>query len=156
MGPDPAPGPGEKVLVSACLMGIRCRYDGEHRQDSRVQETLNGRTPIPVCPEQLGGLPTPRSPAGLKGGDGAAVLERGARVVDERGRDVTQNFIRGAEEAARVAGLYNARAAILKSRSPSCGLSCEVRGEGLGPGPGVTAALLMRLGFELFELGGDQ
>ncbi len=155
MGPAPAPGPGEKVLVSACLMGIHCRYNGEHCLDSRVQKTLKGRTPIPVCPEQLGGLPTPRSPARLKGGDGAAVLGGGARVVDDSGRDVTQNFIRGAEEAARVAGLFAAKSAILKSRSPSCGLSCEVRGEGFGPGPGVTAALFLQLGFDIFELGGD-
>lgn len=149
MDPDTGPGTAPRVLVSACLMGAACRYDGDHSQDSRLEETLKGRIPLPVCPEQLGGLATPRAPARVIGGDGRAVLERGARVVDSEERDVTQNFVRGAEIAADLARRVGAVAAILKSKSPSCGLRYTEHG------PGVLAALLIKMGFEIEELEGD-
>ena len=136
----------KKVLVSACLLGIRCRYDG-------------GRLPplprnpeevwIPVCPEQLGGLPTPRSPARIMGGDGEAVLEGKARVMNETGEDVTDRFLLGAEEVLRIAQALRVGKAILKERSPSCGVRWTHNGEGLVEGMGVTAALLHREGILL-------
>jgi len=98
---------------------------------------------IPVCPEQLGGLPTPRPPAEILGGDGADVLSGTARVINLRGEEVTEAFMRGAEEVLRLARLLGVRRAFLKAKSPSCGL------EPLG----VTAALLLREGLELHEWG---
>ena len=92
----------ERVLVSACLLGLRCRHDALPLDPLRLPE---GLCPVPLCPEQLGGLPTPRPPAQMVGGDGVAVLEGRARVVDQRGEDVTEAFLRGAEEAVKVARL---------------------------------------------------
>ena len=96
--------------------------------------------PVPVCPEQLGGLPTSRPPAMLWGGDGFAVLEGRARVLDIHGRDLSAAFIRGAEQALAVAKMLDIRIACLKSGSPSCGGP---------PCVGVTAALLAREGLEV-------
>jgi len=90
-------------IVSACLAGVRCRYDGEDREDPKVLELLAGGEAVPVCPEQLGGLPTPRSRAEFVGGDGEDVLDGRARVVSEEGVDVTDFFLRGAEEVLRIA-----------------------------------------------------
>lgn len=99
------------ILVSACLLGQCCRYDGKSKPDPKVLE-LNSKEPLlPVCPEQMGGLPTPRTP----------VERRGDRAVGREGKDRTEQFKKGAEEACRLAKLYGCRTAILKSRSPSCG-----------------------------------
>ena len=102
-----------KILVSACLLGICCRYDGRGNPNDAVLSLLNRDdiTLIPVCPEQLGGLSTPRIPS----------ERRGERVVNRAGEDVTSQFIRGAEEALRIAKLYGCQVAVLKERSPSCG-----------------------------------
>ena len=99
------------ILVSACLLGTACRYDGRSKADAAVTALLARHTLIPVCGEIFGGLSTPRTPA----------ERRGDRVVTQDGRDVTQAYRRGAEEVLRLARLYGARAAILKERSPSCG-----------------------------------
>ena len=136
----------EKVLVSACLLGIRCRYDGGRLPPLPKKP---GEIWIPVCPEQLGGLPTPRSAAQIIGGDGEAVLEGKARVVNEREEDVTERFLVGAEEVLRIARTLEVRKAILKERSPSCGVKWTYGREGLLEGMGVTAALLQREGIIL-------
>ena len=99
------------ILVSACLLGTACRYDGRSKADAAVTALLARHTLIPVCGEIFGGLPTPRTPA----------ERRGARVMTKDGRDVTDAYRRGAEEVVRLARLYGARAAILTERSPSCG-----------------------------------
>lgn len=99
------------ILVSACLLGTACRYDGRSKADAAVTALLARHALIPVCGEIFGGLPTPRTPA----------ERRGARVMTKDGRDVTDAYRRGAEEVVRLARLYGARAAILKERSPSCG-----------------------------------
>lgn len=123
------------ILVSACLLGVGCRYDGASKPSESVLALMKEHTLIPVCPEVLGGLPTPRPPSEI----------RGDRVVTADGRDVAAEYRRGAEEALRLARLYGAEVAILKERSPSCGSGQVYDGSfsrTLVPGDGVTAALL--------------
>ena len=131
------------VLVSACLLGIRSRYDGASKLSPRVLELLPRHFLLPVCPEQLGGLPTPRPPADLYGGDGWEVLAGKARVITREGEDVTRAFVRGAEEVARIVQIFGIKKALLKARSPSCGLTPRV---------GVCAAKLLSLGLNLIEI----
>jgi uncharacterized protein YbbK (DUF523 family) len=132
-----------QCLVSACLTGLCTRYDGKIKHSSACEPHLTGRLWIPICPEQLGGLATPREAADLVGGDGQAVLEGHAKVVTHRGVDVTQAFILGANQCLLIAKAQNIRLALLKSRSPSCGLHPRI---------GVTAALLSRHGIQVIEL----
>ena len=133
----------EKLLVSACLLGCSCRYDGKTcKNDAAV--TLKDRYElVPVCPEQLGGLPTPRLPS-----------ERaGDRVLMKDGADVTENYRRGAENALHLALLLGAKKALLKARSPSCGKGRIYDGTFSGAltrGDGVTAALLLEHGLEVY------
>lgn len=134
-----------RVLVSACLLGVNCRYNGVPKEDRAVKELLNREdiTLIPVCPEQSGGLPTPRTPSERKG-DG---------VFSSEGEERTETFIRGAQEALRLAKLYGCEAAILKERSPSCGNKEIYDGSFSGtvvPGEGVTAELLQQNGVKVF------
>lgn len=142
-------------LISACLVGEHCRYDGggfDGYPDLR-RMVAEGRA-IAVCPEELGGLPTPRPPAELVGGDGHDVLAGEARLVTRDGADVTDAFLRGAEAAARLAIAHGATTAILKARSPSCGCHGVYDGTfggGLAPGMGVTAARLTRMGLQVFS-----
>ncbi|MBR6536625.1 MAG: DUF523 domain-containing protein [Lachnospiraceae bacterium] len=134
-----------RVLVSACLLGVNCRYNGVPKEDVAVKALLAGEdiTLIPVCPEQMGGLPTPRTPSERKG-DG---------VVSSEGEDRTEAFTRGAEEALRLAKLYGCEAALLKERSPSCGNKEVYDGSFTGTlvsGEGVTAELLRKNGVKVF------
>ncbi len=133
------------ILVSGCLLGICCRYDGLSKPDADVMALVHRRNILPVCPEQLGGLPTPRKAAYIAGGDGFEVLSGTARVLTvENKKDVTDAFIRGARECERLARLFRIKKAILKSRSPSCGLTMQT---------GVTAAALILAGLEVLEAG---
>ena len=138
------------VIVSACLVGIACRYDGRDARDGEAVSVLAHCRVVPLCPELLGGLPIPRSPASIMEGGGDDVLEGRARLVNAEGVDVTQAFIRGAQEVLRVARILGVRRAYLKRRSPSCGAA---RAPGPPPPEGVTAALLRREGVEVVELG---
>lgn len=126
----------DKVLVSACLLGRECRYDGRASLDEGLVGELADAEAIPVCPEEMGGLGTPREPAEIEGGDGADVLAGRARVIDRTGRDVTEAFIRGAREAVRGGVRAGAKVAYLKRGSPSCGpdgiSSCGRPREGRG------------------------
>lgn len=142
----------EPVLVSACLLGVHCRYDGSTNPAADLVARLRGGRVVPVCPEQLGGLATPRPPAHLEGGDGDAVLDGCARVVTDAGVDLTDQYLRGAHEVARLARACGARRAILKERSPSCGCAMVHCDGALRPGAGVTAALLRREGITLESL----
>ncbi len=139
----------EVILVSACLLGVNSRYDGGNVYCPEVIDELWNHPFIPVCPEQLGGLPTPRSRARCEGGDGQDVLRGTARVINADGEDVTGPYIRGAQETLRIAELVRARKAILKENSPSCGCKAVHRKEGLVGGMGVTAALLAQNGVEV-------
>lgn len=128
-----------KVLISACLLGCACRYDGKSKPHPLAQELARRGLAVPVCPEQLGGLPTPRTPS----------ERQGQRVVMQDGRDVTAEYRRGAAEALAVARLYGCRMAVLKERSPSCGHGEVYDGTFTGTlttGDGVTAELLRENG----------
>ena len=100
-----------KVLVSACLLGVSCRYDGQSKAYSQIDELCRRHQVVPVCPEQLGGLPTPRVPA----------ERQGQQVVTKEGADVTAQYLRGAAEAVELARKLGCTVAVLKERSPSCG-----------------------------------
>ena len=140
----------ETVIVSACLLGINCRYDGGNCLDEGLIRQLKDIHTVPICPEQLGGLTTPRVAAEICGGDGFDVIGGRARVVNVEGEDVTGQFIRGAEEALKIAELAGAKKAWLKEKSPSCGVSLIKCGGLEKAGSGVLAALLLKEGIELF------
>ena len=145
----------KRVIVSACLLGVNCKYNGGNNRDPKVVELFKRGVAVPVCPEQLGGLPTPRPPAKITEGDGFTVLSGKSRVltVDGSGLDVTENFLRGAYEAFYVAELLgdSCVACILKEKSPSCGVRKIYRFESddLKDGMGVAAALLHSKGFKI-------
>ncbi len=131
------------VIVSACLLGLPSRYDGKSISRPGLAE-IAGRTVVPICPEQLGGLPTPRPAAEIVGGGGLDVLEGRARVVTRVDQvDVTGKFVNGAYAALHIARLVKPSLCILKAKSPSCGLA---------PNLGVAAALLLAHGFEVIEI----
>jgi uncharacterized protein YbbK (DUF523 family) len=130
------------VVVSACLLGRRCRWDGDHEDDPAVREAVRGRDVLAACPEELAGLGTPRPPAELRGGDGEAVVAGSARVVTLGGDDRTEAFLAGARAAVRQALAAGAREAILKDRSPSCGPRTVHRDGEVRSGQGVFAFLL--------------
>jgi uncharacterized protein YbbK (DUF523 family) len=139
-------------LVSACLVGCLCRYDGRRAPNEELIAYLSDKKWMAVCPEQLGGLPTPRPPAKIAGGTGKDVLDGKARVVTVDGEDVTQSFVAGAQAVLELAGKNQAEACLLKDKSPSCGLQTTSCVEGLTPGAGVTAALLEREGYKVIEI----
>ena len=129
-------------LVSACLLGINCRWDGKNRLNRKCLKLLKKGEAIPVCPEQLGGLPTPREPSEQKGN----------KVISKSGKDVTENFKRGAKEVLKLAKSLNIKEAILKSKSPSCGCGTIYDGSFSGrliSGDGITAALLKKNGIKV-------
>ena len=129
-------------LVSACLAGLCTRYDGKTLENPVCIARLENALWIPVCPEQLGGLPTPREAADICGGDGADVLAGKAKVLSKSGNDLTDAFVRGAQQVLHLARLQNVRAVFLKARSPSCAVNGRI---------GVTAAILRAAGFHLVE-----
>lgn len=131
------------ILISACLMGVHCRYDGGGKTLPELDELMRLAQLVPVCPEIMGGLPTPRTPA-----------ERvGDRVLMRDGTDVTDAFCRGAQEACHLAKLYGAQLAVLKERSPSCGSDMVYDGSFSGkivPGWGVAGEKLRENGLEVY------
>lgn len=131
------------ILVSACLLGVACRFDGESRPSPSVLPLLQEHTLIPVCPELLGGLSTPRTPA----------ERQGTSVINQRGEDVTAAYAKGAEEVLRLARLYGARAALFKAKSPACGVGAIYDGSfsrRLTEGNGVAAEALLAAGIPVF------
>jgi uncharacterized protein YbbK (DUF523 family) len=145
---DTPPARPERVLVSACLLGRACRHDARDNRDRALERELAARgfEPVPFCPEEAGGLGTPRPAAWIGEGGAGAVLDGQARVVTEGGMDVTGAFLagaRGALERCRAEGLARA---FLKERSPSCGVACTHVGGRVAQGSGITAELLRRSG----------
>jgi uncharacterized protein YbbK (DUF523 family) len=133
------------VLISACLAGIACRYDGGFKPIPDLCEKLSACRLIPFCPETLGGLPVPRPPAEIVGQGGAAVWEGKAHVMDQNSRDCTLEFIRGAEAVRALVLQWQPSLVIFKAHSPSCGVGSIHDGSfsrKLRDGDGVTAALL--------------
>ena len=142
------------LVISACLLGVACNHEGRGSYRAVVDELAQRYRLVPVCPEVLGGLPTPRAAAEIQGGDGADVVGGAGegRVVNVDGEDVTAAYRRGAQAAVTVARAVGARRAVLKARSPSCGSSAVYDGtfsRRLVPGRGVTAAALAAAGLEV-------
>ena len=132
-----------RYVVSACLAGTPCRYDGRSNLRPEIAALVESGEAVPVCPEVLGGLPTPRTPS----------ERRGERVVSAEGDDVTGEFSAGAEAALYIAEECGCSAAVLKARSPSCGCGRIYDGtftHTLVDGDGLFAALLRKKGFQLF------
>lgn len=144
------------ILVSACLAGVRCRYHGGSSEKEGIRALVEAGMAVPICPEELGGLGTPRPRAEIKGGNGLNVLDGRAKVIDEHGRDVTARFLHGAEAALKAALASGAKKALLKEKSPSCGSTFIYRNGRLVKGLGVTAALLRRHGIEVQGADGDR
>jgi len=142
----------EKVLVSACLMGEKCRYDGDDCLNSDIVKKIDN--PVLCCPEVMGGLPTPRVPAEIIGGNADDVLDGQAQVITITGKAVTSEFIAGAYQTLKLAKEKQVSIAILKEESPSCG-SCSVYdGSFTGNkiiGTGITTALLRRHGIRVYS-----
>ncbi len=132
----------EKILISACLAGVNCKYNGENNKNTKVIELIKNGNAILVCPEQLGGLMTPR-PSAERLND---------KVITKDKRDVTEEYVRGANEVLSLIKRFNIKKAILKSRSPSCGKGKIYDGtfsHTLTDRDGVTAELLMKNGVEV-------
>lgn len=130
------------ILVSACLLGADCKYNGKNNRNENVLRLMEKHTLIPVCPEQLGGLATPREPS----------EKSGERVISKSGADVTENYKKGADEVLKIARLYGCKRAVLKAKSPSCGSGKVYDGTFSGTlidGDGVTAQLLKQNGIEV-------
>lgn len=140
------------IMVSGCLLGICCRYDGGLSPSHSIIHFASSANIIPFCPEQLGGLPTPRHPARIVGGDGRDVLSGKATVINNMGEDVTDAYKKGAEEALSVARLVRSRIALLREKSPSCGLTTPYCEKSTNSGMGVTAALFRRSGIKTFDI----
>ena len=151
MNDGSALGRREPVLVSACLLGRACRYDGRHNKDGVLERELaqRGFEAIPFCPEEAGDLGTPRPPAWIERTSAAAVLDGQDRVVTDAGRDVTREFVAGAQAALDACRAHGIRRAFLKERSPSCGACRTHVGGTLVDGPGVTTELLRRSGIDV-------
>ena len=140
-------------LVSACLLGFSCRYDGKTAKTTLQTRlsVLEDAEFVPFCPEAAGGLGTPRAPASIHGGDGKAVLDGIAQVITCHGKDVTKAFRTGAEHGLNAALVHGATHACLKARSPSCGVGQIHTDKGLRPGDGVAAALLRKQGLTILS-----
>ena len=138
-------------LVSACLIGINCRYDGKSSFSEEAARFLSDKRFVPTCPELLGGLGVPRRPCRFSGGDGQQVLAGSARVVDDTGNDLTDRFVTGAEQTLSIVLQWGVTRALLNERSPSCGVNEVYIGDEKTPGMGVTAALLKREGIVLIS-----
>ena len=132
------------ILVSACLLGIECRYKGDGCLCEGIKALAERHTLIPVCPEQLGGLATPRPPA----------ERQGDKVLNREGQDVTEAYALGAQRALRIARLNHVSAAVMKAKSPSCGSGRVYDGTFSGrliPGDGVCAQALKQAGIAVFS-----
>lgn len=140
------------ILYSACLLGLRCRWDGKIKPNRKIIKLAKKEILIPVCPEQLGGLSTPRIPQEIQGCSGEKVLDGKCKVKNKEGKDVTKEFIRGAQETLKITRLLGIKEFVGKSKSPSCGCGKTYDGtfsNKLIKGDGVTTALLKRNGIKV-------
>lgn len=137
------------ILVSACLLGINCKYDGNNNKSDTIEKYLEGKQFIIVCPEQLGGLSTPRTPSEIVNNNSDTL-----NVMSKDGKDVTENFIKGAKETLKIAKMYKCTEAILKEGSPSCGSNKIYNGSFSGikiQGMGITAQILKKSGINILS-----
>jgi len=133
------------IAISACILGYKCRYDGKSKKNLALIKLLGSEKILPICPEQLGGLPTPRAPSNLVEGNGLDVLDGKAKVISSFGDDNTEAFIKGAYAALDMIRAHNIKRCFLKDKSPSCGVGEKYL-------TGVTAALLIREGYIVEEV----
>lgn len=142
------------IMVSACLCGVNCKYNGGNNNIKEIEKLLKNKKVIFVCPEQLGGLQTPRSPSEIVGGTGIDVLNKCAKVLNKEKVDLTRNFLKGAEEVLNLAKKVKPELIILKANSPSCGKGSIYDGSFSKkkiPGNGVTSELLIKNGFNVID-----
>lgn len=142
------------MIVSACLVGVNCKYNGGNNYDDKVKEFLKDKPYVIICPEQLGGLTTPRKPSEIDNIGGKEVLSGNSKVISCEDKDVTENFIKGAEESLKIAKMFNCKQALLKEGSPSCGCNLIYDGTFTGnkiSGIGVTVALFKENNIEVFS-----
>lgn len=142
------------ILVSSCLLGIFSKYDGGSNLQPLLAKYSHLGKFVPVCPEQLGGLSTPRLPVEIVDGCGGDVLDGKRQAVNKAGEDMSGPFCRGARELAGIAASFPVTAAILKERSPSCGVNVIYDGSFghvIKPGQGVAACMLKRMGVPLYS-----
>lgn len=137
------------VLISACLLGINCRYDGGNSLDEELVASAQYRIYIPVCPESFGGMPIPRVRCQIVCGDGNAVLQGRSQILGEDNVDYTKQFLKGARETAHICNLLGITEAILKDKSPSCGSQQIYQNDVLCNGMGVTTANLHQMGIKI-------
>ena len=134
----------KRVIISACLLGLKVRYDGKSKENEDILSLINDFEFIPVCPEVFGGLPTPRVPSEIKDG----------KVINKDVIDVTSNYLRGAEETLRLCKIYNVDTVVFKSKSPSCGKGLIYDGTFSGNlvhGNGITTGYLLKNGIKVYS-----
>lgn len=136
-------------IVSACLLGRRCRYNGEDKRHLGVMRFLRGKNYSAVCPEMLAGWGTPRAPVEFHGGGADDVTAGAAGIQDSRGRDRTASLVRGIRKALRQVARLKAGTAILKEKSPSCGVKRVYRDGGLTRGEGLFTHWLRKKGVKV-------
>ncbi|MBD3192686.1 MAG: DUF523 domain-containing protein [Candidatus Heimdallarchaeota archaeon] len=145
------------MIISACLIGVNCVYDGTNNKTEQILALQKRYLLIPLCPEQLGGLPTPRIPACIVKGTGKEVIKGEGFLTNRRGKDVTANFLKGAKESLTIARFVNAKLAILKERSPSCGVheiynrEPNTKKDRKVKGCGVTTACFLQEGIKVIS-----
>jgi len=138
-----------EFIVSACLCGIPCRYDGKSAADLEMVKLVQAKKALPICPEILGGLAIPREPTEIANGEGKDVLLGSAQVVSKKGEDVTPFFLRGAYFSLKIAKKLKIKKAYMKKNSPSCGSGMIMRKGRRVKGDGVTTALFKREGIRV-------
>ncbi len=139
------------ILVSACLIGCPCRYDGNNALVQKVRNLYGQGLFFPICPEIMADLPVPRTPINIHGASGLAVLKGNARVLDIDNNDLTERMVASAQQCVAIAQKFNITKALLKSKSPSCGVHQTYSQHGLILASGVTAAALELNGIRLFD-----
>ena len=138
------------AIISACLAGINCRYNGNHCLTEYLNVYKDKYILIPVCPEQLGGLPTPRLKCEIKDGDGFEILDGKTFIYNEHNENVTEKFLNGANEVLKICQLLGINIAFFKEKSPSCGVRKIYNNKTLVNGCGITTALLLRNNIQVF------
>jgi len=142
------------ILVSACLAGINCRWDGGSCLDKKINNLVSQGKAIPVCPEELGGLSTPRLPSEIWQGNGQGVIKNKTKVIDKEGKAVTVEFIKGAKKVLAIAKKKGIKRAVFKNKSAACGCGLIYDGTFSGKlqkGDGITTALLKENGIEVIS-----
>jgi uncharacterized protein YbbK (DUF523 family) len=146
----------EPVGVSLCLLGIPCRYNGKSKRMKGLERFLERFSPVPFCPEQLAGMPTPRPPAQFFGGDGRALLLGKAELINEAGENVSQLYVKGCQQALLLIELLGLKKLFLKEKSPCCGVNrVWVEGD-IVEGSGILKALIEQKGLDIHVLAGDE